>query len=193
MSPRVCYSNPGRFFMVIFNILETNRLILKGLSPESMRYIFEKLPKPEIKQLLGHRSEEDYLQEEYKHLHGYASYNRRFLLFLLEEKSTGEIIGRCGIHNWNAEHRRAEIGYIMGEERNKQKGYMTEALGAILHFGFESLQLNRVEAIVAVDNVPSLKLMDKYGFVQEGVLRQHQYSAGAFVDAFLFSKLRTEN
>lgn len=178
--------------MQFTNIIETPRLILKGIDHDCMKYIFGHIEKTEIMSILGHRSEEDYLKEENKHINGYSSYNRRFILFLLTDKPTGHIIGRCGIHNWNADHKRAEIGYVMEDENSKQKGLMTEAVDAILNFGFEHLHLNRIEAVVGVWNHPSLNLMKKFNFVKEGQLRMHHHSDGEFGDSFMFSKLRHE-
>lgn len=175
-----------------FEHLETKRLQLRGLSPEDMDYIFEQVAKEEAKKILGHRSEDDYLKEKRKQQDGYASYNRRFVLFLLVDKESGRVIGRCGIHNWNKEHRRAELGYRMEDERFKRKGLMSEAVRAVIDYGFRRLDLNRLDALVGVGNVPSLRLMEKNGFVREGVLRQHMLVGGAFVDSVLFSKLREE-
>lgn len=175
-----------------FEIIETERLLLKGLSPAHMTYIFDNYTKAEIKEILGHRSEEDYQKEAHKQQHGYASYNRSFLLFLVTDKASGQIIGRCGIHNWNADHRRAEVGYVMEDERYKRKGLMTEAFGAVIEYGFTQLGLNRMEALVGTGNIPSLKLMEKYNFVREGLLRQHHYAADRYEDSVLFSKLRSE-
>jgi len=172
--------------------IETRRLRLVGLSPENMKYIFDNLSKPEIKKILGHRSEVEFLQEEIKHKNGYSSYNRGFILFLLTEKETEQIIGRCGIHNWNKEHKRAEIGYVMHDDNSKRKGLMTEAMNAILNYGFINLQLNRIEALVGIGNIPSLKLMDRFKFKNEGTLRQHYRINGKFEDTFVFSKLHSE-
>lgn len=175
-----------------FEIIETRRLILKGLSPEDMKNIFENCSKSEIKKLLGHRTEKDYQKEESKYKNGYSSYNRSFKLFLLTDKKTNTIIGRCGIHNWNAEHRRAEIGYVMEDESYKRKGLMTETLDVIIEYGFNKMNLNRIEALVGIENVPSLRLMEKYNFIKEGVLRQHYYTADKYEDSVLFSKLYHE-
>lgn len=175
-----------------FKQIETKRLILKGLSPEDMKIIFENYPKEEIKQILGHRSEEDFLKEEQKYKNGYASYNRSFLLFLLTDKTSGTIIGRCGLHNWNMDHRRAEIGYSMEDESYKKLGLMSEALEAVIDYGFNHLNLNRIEALVASYNVPSLRLLEKNGFVWEGVLRNHYLVDEVFEDSILFSKLHEE-
>jgi len=176
-----------------FDTLETPRLVLSGISPEQMTYIFENLPKDDIKRILGHRSERDYEKEASKHQNGYSSYNRRFKLFLLTDKASNTIIGRCGIHNWNIEHRRAEIGYVMEDEQYKRKGLMTEALEAILEFGFRNMNLNRIEALVGAGNVPSLRLMEKFNFTKEGLLRQHAYASDKFEDSVMFSKLYHEH
>jgi ribosomal-protein-alanine N-acetyltransferase len=171
-------------------IIETERLILKGLSPGNISYIFEQFPKAKIKELLGHETEEAYLTEEKKNRNGYASYNRTFILFLLIDKSYNTIIGRCGIHNWNIEHRRAEIGYNITHETFKRKGLMSEAVATIIEYGFTKLNLNRLEAIVGSSNTPSLKIMEKFGFIQEGIMRQHYPANNGFEDSILFSKLQ---
>lgn len=175
-----------------FVTIETGRLILKGISPDDMQYIFEKLTKPEIKKILGHRSEEDYRKEENKHKNGYSSYNRSFLLFLLIDKDSNNIIGRCGLHNWNKEHKRAEIGYIMEDESFKGKGLMTEAIHAIIDYGFSKMNLNRIESLVGIENAPSLRIMKRYNFQEEGVLRQHLQISNRFEDSVMFSKLHCE-
>jgi [ribosomal protein S5]-alanine N-acetyltransferase len=175
-----------------FEILETDRLILKGLSPEDMRYLFDNLTKSEIKEILGHRSDEDYMKEASKHKNGYSSYNRSFVLFLLIEKNSGTIIGRCGIHNWNKEHKRAEIGYVLEDDSFKSKGLMSEAIKAIIDFGFGKLNLHRIEALVGANNIPSLRLMSKNNFKKEGVLRQHLRVSNGYEDSIMFSILYAE-
>ena len=79
-------------------LLETPRLHLKGFSPEDMNVIFTTMPREEIKDLLGHQSDEEFEKEAAKQQNGYASYNRRFVLFSLIDKISGKIIGRCGLH-----------------------------------------------------------------------------------------------
>lgn len=175
-----------------FEIVETTRLLLNGLSPIDMKHIFENYTKPEIKRILGHHSEEDYQKEEFKYKNGYSSYNRSFKLFLMTDKASNTIIGRCGIHNWNPEHRRAEIGYVMQNENYKRKGLMTETLGAIIEYGFNKMNLNRIEALVGIGNVPSLRLMEMFNFIKEGILRKHYYASGKYEDSVLFSKLYDE-
>ena len=80
----------------------------------------------------------------------------------------------------------------MEDERFKGKGLMTEAINAIIDYGFNKLNLNRIEALVGIGNVPSLRLMERYNFKKEGVLRQHYHVSDNFEDSLLFSKLYCE-
>lgn len=173
-------------------IIETERLFLRGYSPQDMTTLFDHYSKEEIQKRLGHRSEEEFEKEAYKQKNGYASYNRSFLLFLLEEKTSQTIFGRCGLHNWFAEHRRAEIGYHITIEDYKRKGFMTEAVNAVIDYGFTELKLHRIEALVGSTNIPSLKIMEQHHFVREGLLRQHYYNNGSYEDSVVFSKLASE-
>lgn len=173
-------------------IIETQRLQLTGYSSQDMTFIFENFSRDEIMKMLGHRTDEDFRMEEYKYKNGYAAYNRAFLLFLLTEKISNTIIGRCGIHNWNKEHHRAEIGYNISDENFKRKGLMTEAFRSIIDYGFHVLKLNRIEALVGSNNIPSMKIIEGHHFTKEGLLRQHYLVAAKFEDTIVYSLLYNE-
>jgi len=172
--------------------LSTERLFLKGYSPQDMLYIFSNYTKSEIMEMLGHVDEQDYFKEKDKVDRGYAAYNRGFILFLLIEKSTGKIIGRCGVHNWNQDCRRAEIGYHLNFEEYKRKGFMSEAISVIIDYAFTVMNLNRMEATVSPTNTASQAVMRKFKFRQEGLLREHYWIGDRFDDSMMFSLLRSE-
>lgn len=172
--------------------IATARLLLKVIPFDEIARLFDTRPKAEVMAILGHKSEDEYQKELEKHLNGYSSYNRRFVMFLLMDKESGKIIGRCGLHNWNHDHLRAEIGYVMNDEAFKRKGLMSEAVAAVLEFGFTQLNLNRIDAMVGAGNAASLRIIEKSGFVKEGILRQHVLIDGKFEDSILFSKLAGE-
>jgi len=90
------------------------------------------------------------------------------------------------------EHKRAEIGYVMEEESFKKQGLMSEAVSVIIDYGFNKMNLNRIEALVGIDNVASLRLMEKYNFIKEGILRQHLHISDKYEDSVLYSKLYNE-
>jgi ribosomal-protein-alanine N-acetyltransferase len=67
---------------------------------------------------------------------------------------------------------------------------MTHAIHCLLKYGFEGLQLNRIEAIVDPINTNSYKLLDRLGFQREGLHRQAFYEKGRFVDVYIYSMLQ---
>jgi [ribosomal protein S5]-alanine N-acetyltransferase len=106
-------------------------------------------------------------------------------------KGRSIIIGTCGFHNWVKGHHRAEIGYELLWQY-WQKGIMTEVLQALLKYGFENMNFNRLQALVSLNNVASQKLLLKLGFKHEGVMRQYECDFGRFEDLDLFSMLKEE-
>jgi ribosomal-protein-alanine N-acetyltransferase len=69
---------------------------------------------------------------------------------------------------------------------------MKEALVPIINFGFEEMKLNRIEAFVGPKNEASMKLVKKFGFKHEGVMRQHYNYNGTLEDSLVFGLLREE-
>ncbi len=172
-----------------FEIIETERLTLRGFSPENLKTIFEQFPKSEIREILQLRTEAEFLKEEKKFINGFRSHNISFRLFLLIDKASGKVIGRGGLHNWHTEHNRAELGYVMEDEAYKRKGLMSEAVGAFIDYGFTKLNLNRIEAFIEPGNIPSLKIIEKYNFTKEGLLKQHYKVKDKFENSLLFCLL----
>jgi [ribosomal protein S5]-alanine N-acetyltransferase len=172
-----------------FEVYKTDRLILRKLSPNVLRYIFENHSDQEIKALLGANSDEEFEKERKRHEGGYSTYNRSFEHFQILDKVSMHIIGGCGFHTWYLDHRRAEIGYSLTDENYRNKGIMSEAIKVVIEHGFTNMNLHRIEAFVATYNTPSLNLMAKFNFTREGLLREHYYVNDRFEDSVLFSRL----
>ncbi|CAM4291012.1 GNAT family N-acetyltransferase [Flavobacterium terrigena] len=172
-----------------FETLETERLILRKLSPEDFKYVFANYSKDEIMSFFGFKTEEEFQTGKQKSDKGYATHNRSIAFFQLIDKTSNAVIGACGFNNWYFDHRRAEIGYNMIGEGFKNQGFMSEALEKIIDYGFTEMNLHRIEALVGTENIPSLKLMKKFGFTQEGVLKQHYFINDKFEDSVIFSRL----
>ena len=69
---------------------------------------------------------------------------------------------------------------------------MSEALGLLLDYGFQQMELNRVEAVVFRDNDASCRLLAKLGFAREGLLREYAYLHGRLQDMYMYSLLRRD-
>ena len=175
-----------------FEILTTERLLLRKLTSDGFNFIFENYSEDEIKKQLGLATDEEFIKEKKKVMGGYTTYDRSVLLFKLILKETNEVIGSCGYHNWYLDHKKAEIGYTLNKDEHKRKGYMGEAVSAILDYGFNFMNLNRIEACISPANIASLSLIKKFGFSREGYLRQHFIREGEIQDTIIFSLLKVE-
>ncbi len=69
---------------------------------------------------------------------------------------------------------------------------MPEALGALLRYGFQMMELNRVEAATHTENRRSMRVSEKLGFRRDGLLRDYYCRDGVYNDQVLFSLLRRE-
>ena len=109
----------------------------------------------------------------------------------VELKATDEAVGTLGFYNYSEDSKRAELGYDLLIE-HWGKGYMTEAVKALLDYGFLRLNLNRIEATVDPENQRSTRLLERVGFVREGCLRERFYYRGRYHDDLFFGMLRKE-
>ncbi len=101
------------------------------------------------------------------------------------------MIGSCGFHLFDRRHQRVEIGYELHSDYWRQ-GLMSEAVGAVLEFCFDTLAVHRVEADVVEGNVASAALLKKAGFTLEGLWRDRVYKRGVYQSLWQYGFLKPE-
>jgi len=111
-------------------------------------------------------------------------------VFAITERDVDEAIGAVGLEV-EPTHDRGEIGYWLGVPY-WNRGYVTEAVRAVLGFAFESLRLNRVFAMHFSRNPASGRVMQKAGMRHEGSMRQHIKKWDAYVDVEVYGILHSE-
>lgn len=107
-------------------------------------------------------------------------------------KGEDRSIGASGLHNISAIHRHAEWGITIGRPEEWGKGYGREVARTMLHYAFTTLNLHRVYLRVNADNERGIKAYRAAGFKEEGVLRQHMFVEGQYLDMLMMGALRTE-
>lgn len=176
-----------RFVKTFQPLLATPRLNLISFNQQTYDDIFAHASKQEIMQIFGHQNEEEYELECSRYKGGFSTYNLTIQFFQLVEKSSNTVIGWAGYHSWAKQHCRAELFYSLKADQFKRKGYMKEALIPILDYGTNEMQLRRIEAFVATDNIASNRLMEIFGFQKEATIK-HRYQFGDEVDTdFMYS------
>lgn len=173
-----------------FPEIETERLILRAIMPEDVESIFDIFSKEEIMKYYGMYPIETTEQAE-KLIHNLnCCFEKNIgIRWAIVLKKDNKLIGTCGYHNWNKPHSRAEIGYELSDDYWGQ-GFMKEVLKAVIPFGFDNMDLNRIEALVYPENTSSNMLLKKIGFEKEGLLKEYTYFRDKYQDLIMFSLLK---
>ena len=100
-----------------------------------------------------------------------------------------DLIGIIGHYKIDNENFRSEIGYILNADFHNQ-GIITASIKLILDYGFTTLQLHSVEAIIDPGNFASEKVLIKNGFVKEAHLIENNFFEGKFLDTVIYSLLK---
>jgi ribosomal-protein-serine acetyltransferase len=103
----------------------------------------------------------------------------------------GKIAGTIGFNEIYRANKIGILGYWLGEEF-QGKGIMSKAFKALMDYGFNDLKLNRIEVRVAVENTKSRALPERFGFKEEGYIRQAEWLYDHFVDHVLYGLLASE-
>lgn len=173
-----------------FDTLETERLTLRKMTPEVMTEVYA-FSDAEICRYLGFSSTQELLLERERFEGGMTTFNKSFLFFQLIDRERDVIMGWCGFHTWYTTHNRAELGYSLSSDYFKKNGFMSEAIPPILDYGFEVMHLHRIEAMVAPNNIPSIKLLESNGFHFEGCMKEHYLKNEIYEDSMMYGSLRS--
>ena len=106
-------------------------------------------------------------------------------------KADKRLIGSVRIGILSEENREADLGYGIDPEY-WGRGYATEAVGALIDFGFLELKLHRIVARCDRDNVASRRVMERLGMTREGLLRETRRLGEAWSSDYLYSILEQE-
>ncbi|MBP2651714.1 MAG: GCN5-related N-acetyltransferase [Firmicutes bacterium] len=106
-------------------------------------------------------------------------------------KDIGECIGQIAYFLVNSENHFAEIEYCIGNQFQR-RDLATEATKAVIQFGFNKVNLHKVQICHKSINIASRRVIEKCGFVYEGTLRDFFYVDGEYVDRLYYSILKNE-
>lgn len=172
---------------------ETQRLILRKITVNDLDDIFEFSSDPDVAHHMTwevNKSKDETLNNFVGAVVG-GYENGQSADWAIVHKESNKVIGTCSFVDWSNEHKKAEIGYVLNKNY-WSNGLASEAITVVINFGFESLQLNRIEGGCDTDNIGSEKVMLKAGFDYEGTLRKNEFIKGEFRDTKIFSILKED-
>jgi ribosomal-protein-alanine N-acetyltransferase len=173
-----------------FQNLETERLLLRRLNPNDVAEVFAMRSNPEVMQYIPRplaQTKEDALAHIV--MIDEKIENNTGINWGITVKGEDKIMGIIGHYRIQPENHRAEIGYMSLPEYNG-KGYISEAIKAVVAYGFEQMNLHSIEAVIDPGNTASEKVLLKNGFVKEAHILENELWEGKFWDTVIYSLLK---
>lgn len=175
-----------------FPTLTTQRLLLRQIQPQDAEALFATLSDEETMRFYGHEPHHSLDETNLLIQQIQARYKQRVgIRWGITLKGEDRVIGSCSFHHFGPGFSRVETGYELNRAFWGQ-GIMSEAMSAVLTYGFTELPLHRIEAIIDIMNERSKNLLLKLGFTYEGNLRQRYAFRDHFEDEHYFGLLKDE-
>lgn len=176
-----------------FPALETDRCLLREITPDDAPAIFRLMGDARVTRYLG-RHPLATLEDAAQRIEVYQSLYRdeTGIYWGITDRANGDLVGMCLYMNISKPHHRGEIGYSLMPEWWGQR-VMSEVVSAVLNCGFSTIGFHTVEARIDPENTGSRRLLEKMGFVQEGYLHESYYDSAKeqFTDSAIFSLLKS--
>ena len=112
--------------------------------------------------------------------------NSDCIIWGIELKTSGELIGTIAYHRLDKPHYRAELGYMIHPD-HWRKGYMQEVLEVVIDYGFQVMHCHTLEAQVNPHNVASIQILQKFNFEREAYFKENYLFNGQFLDSSVYT------
>ncbi|MDX9751131.1 MAG: GNAT family N-acetyltransferase [Flavobacteriales bacterium] len=168
--------------------LRTDRLVLRPIAPTDVHDVFRGLSHPDVVRHYGVHCPT--LEATREQMDWYATIAREGTgaWWAVRSAADDTFLGAIGLNNIMASHRRGELGFWL-MPAHWRKGYIAEALPAVIDHAFNSLGLHRLMAEVETGNTASANVLRRAGFTQEGTLRECEVKAGGYLSLDVFALL----
>lgn len=168
--------------------IELSRLLLRRLRMEDIDDMFEYTSNSNVTTYLSwepHKDKSQVKQFIKEAIDKYESTDTEYT-YAIELISENKLIGAIRVINISYYNKRGEFTVILNPAY-QGKGYMNEVFTGLLTYCFNEAEFNRIQGLIAVENIPSQELFKKSGFKLEGTLKDYWILKGEFTDAQLFA------
>ena len=177
------------FSFLPFQNLESERLLLRQITPDDVDQIFALISNPETMKYIPRplATTKDDAMGHIKMIQDKIVSNEG-INWAITEKGNPKMIGIIGHYRIRWEHFRSEIGYMLLPEY-QGKGIITEAIQLLVDYGFNEMNMHSLEAIIDPENTASARVLEKNNFVKEAHFKENEFYDGKFLDAVVYSIL----
>jgi len=175
-------------FSSSFPVLKTDNILLRKIIRSDQFAVFQGLSDEQVIKYYGveyHSYADTKLQLDW---FNQQLRDKTGIWWGITTNEIGTLLGTCGLYNLQEAHQKAELGYWLMPAYWRQ-GMMRKALTAILKYGFQELNLHRIEAYVETENTASFNLLQCLGFRHEGTLEDNEIKKGRFISLHVLALL----
>lgn len=172
-----------------FPILDLNDIVLRELTEFDAEDYLNYMSKPEMAVYITDGNRPKNLKEAQEEVRYWSSLykNHRSFYWGIALKNDNKLIGTAGFNTINLEHHRAEISYDLDPSFWGQ-GMMLKSIKNILKIA-DHIGIIRVQATVIMDNLRSINLLERCGFVREGILKKYEIVANEHKDYYMYARV----
>ena len=171
-------------------ILKTKRLILRQQLIADAAVLFALRTNSHVMRYIDRASPKDINESEtaIQNINADSVNGKSMIWAITLKTSPDEMIGNVGFWRTDLLNYRAELGYMLLPDHWRQ-GILSEALPAVINFGFKEMGLHSICANINPENNASRQLLRKHGFVKEAYFREDYYFNGKFLDSEIYGLL----
>ncbi|MBP6298954.1 MAG: GNAT family N-acetyltransferase [Arenimonas sp.] len=175
-----------------FPILESDCIRLRGIEENDIERLYTLFSNPQVMRYWSRgpmTNRQEAIDYANTIIEGFAT--RNVLNWIIADLESDQMIGTCTLYEINPQHARAGLGYALMPEY-WGKGLAHDAASLAISYGFLELGLHRIEADTEPNNLRSNKVLERFGFQREGLLRERFFHPDGLQDSLIFGLLKPE-
>ena len=171
-------------------LLENESIRLRALEPEDLEFLYKWENDTSLWKYGNTLTPfSKYVLHQYLENSSLDIYEAKQLRMIIQDRATGLPVGTIDLYDFEPYHSRAGLG-ILVDESFQRKAYATQALNLMKEYIFQFLKMDQVYAFIPAQNVPSLHLFRKCGFVESGLLKKWNKTSADREDVFVYQCFR---
>ena len=179
-----------QYFFGPFPELEMGDIVLRQIEESDAKEYFEYMIREEMAAYLTKENRPETLEKALEEVKYWGSLfpNRRSIYWAIALRDTNKMIGTAGFNSISFPNSRAEISYDLNPDY-WGNGIMIRSIKKILQFADLGLGIVRTQATVITDNERSIKVLERCGFQQEGLLKKYEVVGGQHKDYYMYGRV----
>ena len=171
--------------------LQGQHIYLRALEPEDLEFVYAIENDETIWPVSNTQTPySKFLIRQYLENAHLDIYEAKQLRLAICKNENATAIGLIDLFDFDPRNKRAGVGIIVQKANDRGQGYGKEALGLVINYAFQQLQLHQLYANIGADNQPSLALFASFGFEKIGVKKDWNLSNNTFEDEVLFQLIK---